>query len=120
MQCSLQGACYGLDMYIRHLYDMCFADVCSVCFGDKTFEEVSRQGLVRSIGVSNFGNAHIQKLMDTATIKLAVNQIELTPFLQRKEIVEYCDKAGILLQVCYRDCQKLVHWMYFNQPRSSE
>lgn len=41
-----------------------------------------RQGLTRSIGVSNFGVPHLQKLLQTAAIKPAVNQIELHPWLQ--------------------------------------
>ncbi len=40
------------------------------------------QGLARSIGVSNFGVPHLQKLQQTATISPAVNQIELHPWLQ--------------------------------------
>ena len=43
-----------------------------------------RQGLIRSIGVSNFGPAHLRKLAETATIKPAVNQIELHPWLQAR------------------------------------
>ena len=42
----------------------------------------SLQGQARAIGVSNFGIAHLQKLAQTATIKPAVNQIELHPWLQ--------------------------------------
>lgn len=40
------------------------------------------QGLVRSIGVSNFGVQHLQKLAQTASVTPAVNQIELHPWLQ--------------------------------------
>lgn len=32
--------------------------------------------------MSNFGVAHLKKLAETATIKPAVNQIELHPWLQ--------------------------------------
>ncbi len=42
----------------------------------------AEQGLIRSIGVSNFGIAHLQKLAETAVVKPAVNQIELHPWLQ--------------------------------------
>jgi diketogulonate reductase-like aldo/keto reductase len=57
------------------------------------------QGLVRCIGVSNFGIPHLQKLMQTATIKPAVNQIELHPWLQWRAEVAYCQQEGIVLEV---------------------
>lgn len=48
------------------------------------------QGLARSIGVSNFGVPHLQKLQQTATISPAVNQIELHPWLQVAAILACC------------------------------
>lgn len=57
------------------------------------------QGGVRNIGVSNFGVKHLEKLLKTAEVVPAVNQIELSPFLQRKELVEYCRSKGIALEV---------------------
>lgn len=57
------------------------------------------QGLCRSVGVSNFGIGHLQQLLEYATIVPAVNQIELTPFLQRKELVDFCTSKGIALEV---------------------
>jgi hypothetical protein len=59
------------------------------------------QGLVRSIGVSNFGVAHLERLLAPGASRLvpAVNQIELSPFLQQREIVEFCRQRGIVLEV---------------------
>ncbi len=57
------------------------------------------QGKLRTIGVSNFGVAHLEKLMKTARVKPAVNQIELSPFLQRPELVEFCKQHDIALEV---------------------
>lgn len=57
------------------------------------------QGKLRTIGVSNFGIAHLDKLMKTARVKPAVNQVELSPFLQRHELVAYCNQHGIALEV---------------------
>lgn len=57
------------------------------------------QGKLRTIGVSNFGIAHLDKLMKTARMKPAVNQVELSPFLQRRELVSYCQQQGIALEV---------------------
>ncbi len=58
-----------------------------------------RQGGVRDIGVSNFGVRHMQKLLQTATVVPAVNQIELSPFLQRRNLVAYCRSKGVALEV---------------------
>ncbi len=54
---------------------------------------------MRDIGVSNFGIGHIEKLLQTAKVVPAVNQIELSPFLQRKDLVAYCRSKGIALEV---------------------
>ena len=58
------------------------------------------QGLCKSIGISNFGVGHLEQLYKYATIPPAVNQIELTPFLQRQELVDYCRSKDIVLEVC--------------------
>lgn len=57
------------------------------------------QGGVRDIGVSNFGIKHVEKLLQTATVVPAVNQIELSPFLQRRDLAAYCRSKGIALEV---------------------
>lgn len=56
------------------------------------------QGLLLNIGVSNFGVPHLEKLAQTARVAPAVNQIELHPFLQRRELVAHCKAKGILLE----------------------
>ena len=67
--------------------------------GQAVSADCDLQGLVRSIGVSNFGVPHLDKLLAGAAVVPAVNQIELSPFLQQQEIVEYCRLKGIVLQV---------------------
>ncbi|GAB4818048.1 hypothetical protein N2152v2_005094 [Parachlorella kessleri] len=64
----------------------------------RALEDSVREGLIRSIGVSNFGVPHLEKLSNSAEVVPAVNQIELSPFLQQQEIVEYCRQKGIVLQ----------------------
>ena len=54
---------------------------------------------MRDIGVSNFGEKHIERLLQTAKVVPAVNQVELSPFLQRKDLVAYCRSKGIALEV---------------------
>jgi len=41
------------------------------------------QGLVRSIGVSNFNPPHLQRLIDETSVTPVLNQIELHPYMQQ-------------------------------------
>lgn len=55
---------------------------------------------VRSIGVSNFGEHHIEELLsdDGVYIEPAVNQIELHPWLPKHKLREYLTKKGIAIE----------------------
>jgi diketogulonate reductase-like aldo/keto reductase len=48
--------------------------------------------------VSNILVPHLRELMASATVTPAVNQIELTPFLQRNETRALCRELGIVLE----------------------
>ena len=53
----------------------------------------------KSIGVSNFSIRHLEALKKTARIwPPSVNQIELHPYNPQTELVEYCQKEGIVIQ----------------------
>ncbi|POM58495.1 Aldo/keto reductase family [Phytophthora palmivora] len=64
----------------------------------RALEDLQKDGVIRDIGVSNFGEPHLAKLADTWRVKPAVNQIELHPWLTREPLVKYCQENGILLQ----------------------
>jgi 2,5-diketo-D-gluconate reductase A len=51
----------------------------------KTFEKLVAAGKARSIGLSNFKPAHIDRLLAEATIRPTVNQIQLNPRITRPE-----------------------------------
>jgi diketogulonate reductase-like aldo/keto reductase len=59
-----------------------------------------KQGLVRTVGVSNFGEHHLAALERHKRPLPAVNQIEMHPliFNERKSLAEYCKARGILIQ----------------------
>jgi diketogulonate reductase-like aldo/keto reductase len=46
----------------------------------KAFVDLRDRGLVRSIGVSNFTEAHLQRIVDATGVAPAVNQVELHPY----------------------------------------
>lgn len=52
---------------------------------------------VRAIGVSNFSVAFLERLLKTAQVVPAVNQVELHPALPQKELRKYCVEKGIVL-----------------------
>ena len=66
----------------------------------KTFEKLVDAGKVRSIGVSNFKPAHLDRLLAEATIRPAVNQIQLNPRITRPELVAY-DRAHDIVTVAW-------------------
>jgi len=69
----------------------------SIDFTDtwKGMVEAQRLGLTRSIGVSNFNEAQLQKLLASSKVKPVVNQIEVNPNLVQKKLVTFCQERGI-------------------------
>ncbi|WP_427169411.1 aldo/keto reductase [Arthrobacter sp. 92] len=61
----------------------------------RALETLYREGKVRAIGVSNFQPAHLDRLLDTAEVVPAVNQIELHPWLQQAELRGKHEALGI-------------------------
>ncbi|KAH7928628.1 Aldo/keto reductase [Leucogyrophana mollusca] len=52
---------------------------------------------VKAIGVSNFSVEFLERLLKVAKVVPAVNQIELHPSCPQDDVVEYCQKKGIIL-----------------------
>jgi 2,5-diketo-D-gluconate reductase A len=61
----------------------------------RAMETLYREGKVRAIGVSNFQPDHLDRLMQTAEVVPAVNQIELHPWLQQAELRKKHEVLGI-------------------------
>jgi diketogulonate reductase-like aldo/keto reductase len=64
----------------------------------RALETLLEQGKVRAIGVSNFMVEHLTSLLETATVVPAVNQIELHPYFQQREVQAFGVEHGILTQ----------------------
>jgi methylglyoxal/glyoxal reductase len=60
--------------------------------------DLQRDGLARSIGVSNYGIHHLEELLHHCDVKPAVNQIELSPFLTRSKLVTFCRENGVAVE----------------------
>ncbi|HEX2412560.1 MAG TPA: aldo/keto reductase [Solirubrobacteraceae bacterium] len=61
----------------------------------KALEEFKADGRARSIGVSNFQVAHLERLAAEADVAPAVNQIELHPYFLNEEVRAYGEAHGI-------------------------
>jgi diketogulonate reductase-like aldo/keto reductase len=61
-------------------------------------ETLLADGKVRAIGVSNFMVEHLTRLLETASVVPAVNQIEVHPYFQQREVQSVGAKHDILTQ----------------------
>ncbi|KAI3431186.1 Aldo_ket_red domain-containing protein [Psidium guajava] len=61
----------------------------------EAMEECKNLGLTKGIGVSNFSCKKLEELLATAKIPPAVNQVEMNPIWQQKQLREYCNAKGI-------------------------
>ncbi|MFI6255060.1 aldo/keto reductase [Micromonospora zamorensis] len=64
----------------------------------KVLEEFQRDGRARSIGVSNFQVAHLERLAAEADVVPAVNQIEAHPYFTNDEVRAYGREHNILTE----------------------
>ena len=74
---------------------------------NETLEAMMRckeEGLIKSIGVSNFVRKNLEDL-EPYHFPILTNQIELHPYFQRRELVKACTKAGISI-TAYRPLAK--------------
>lgn len=64
----------------------------------RALERLYDEKRARSIGVSNFLVPHLKELLSAVEHPPAVNQIELTPFLQRRDTTAFCRQHGIVIE----------------------
>jgi alcohol dehydrogenase (NADP+) len=65
-------------------------------------------GLVRQIGVSNYGVGRLRRLLETCRIRPACNQVECHPHFAQTELLEYCKAEGVAF-VAYHPIGKPNH-----------
>ena len=61
----------------------------------RALEQLYHEGRVRAIGVSNFQPEHLRTLLAATEVVPAVNQVELHPWLQQRELRELHDEHNI-------------------------
>ncbi|BAT79858.1 hypothetical protein LR48_Vigan04g024400 [Vigna angularis] len=98
-----------VDLYLIHwpisvkpgTWDFPFPEEALTSFDLKgvwqAMEECQKQGLTKLIGVSNFSCHKLENLLYFATIPPSVNQVELNPTWQQKELREFCEEKNIIV-----------------------
>ncbi|NLM11539.1 MAG: aldo/keto reductase [Clostridiaceae bacterium] len=64
----------------------------------KAIIKLYKEGLVRAIGVSNFLIHHLEDIMNETDVVPAVNQVELHPWLNQSELIDFCRKNKIQVE----------------------
>ena len=76
-------------------------------------EELVSKGLVKAVGISNFSIAKTERLLQTAKIVPAVNQVECHPYFQQQKLKDYCDSKGTLLvHLCAIFYGRFIHYRH--------
>ncbi len=78
----------------------------------KALEDAYKAGKIKEIGVSNFQKGDIESILETAEIKPMVNQVLLHISNTPIELVEYCQKNGIVIEAY----SPIAHGEILNQP----
>ncbi|XP_063543637.1 aldo-keto reductase family 1 member B1-like isoform X1 [Cydia strobilella] len=63
----------------------------------KAMEPLVAEGLVRSLGLSNFNSKQITRVLEVAKVKPVVNQVECHPYLNQQRLKDFCEARGIRL-----------------------
>jgi len=64
----------------------------------RALEHLLTEGKVRAIGVSNFMTDHLTALLERTTVAPTVNQIEVHPYFQQRDVQSFGAAHGILTQ----------------------
>ena len=64
----------------------------------RALEKIYESSRVKAIGISNFTIRHIDELLSMTSITPMVNQVEFSPFLYQKKLLEYCSSKNIQLE----------------------
>jgi diketogulonate reductase-like aldo/keto reductase len=89
----------GLDYIDLYLLHWPVANQTQSAWED--LEKLLDEGLVKSIGVSNFNDKQLETLFKQVNIRPMVNQIELHPYFSRPALVRFCsDRAVVVTAYC--------------------
>ncbi len=85
----------GLDYLDLHLIHWPNPSLDQYVDAWRALVDLREQGLVRSIGVSNFTAAHLDRIIEATGVTPAVNQIELHPYFPQVRMREAHERLGV-------------------------
>ena len=88
----------GLEQLDLHLIHWPNPSVGKYVEAWRALVDLQRDGLVRTIGVSNFTEAHLRRIIDETGVVPAVNQLELHPYFPQQEMRAVNSELGILTE----------------------
>lgn len=59
--------------------------------------EYQKKGLLKTVGVSNFGVKHMEAMKNSGRPLPQVNQIEIHPWCTQEDIVNWCNQNGVVI-----------------------
>lgn len=84
-----------LDLYLIHWPTPKYDDYVDTY---KAMEKLYHDGRVKAIGVCNFNEEHLQRLLDDCDVVPVVNQIECHPYLQQDDLKAFGKKHNIYVE----------------------
>lgn len=60
-------------------------------------EKLQQQGLIKSIGLSNFNKRQIERVLAIAKVKPVNLQVECHPYLNQSKLIEFCKSKDIIV-----------------------
>jgi methylglyoxal/glyoxal reductase len=64
----------------------------------RALTKLREDGKCRAIGVSNYTVRHLEEVLATSDVVPAVNQVEMSPFLYQKKLIDFCKQRGIAVE----------------------
>lgn len=64
----------------------------------KAMEKLYEEKKCRAIGVSNYTIKHLEELLEICNVVPAINQVEFSPYLYQKELLDFCNSHDIRLE----------------------
>lgn len=80
-------------IYTRFYISMLWLDFRTIF--QQEMEKLQEEGKARSIGVSNFNEFQIQRIINECSIVPANNQVESHPYLTNEKMLNFCKSKGI-------------------------
>ena len=95
---AINGSLKRLGVKYVDLYLMHWPNPDTFIKSWKEMEMLYEEGFIKAIGVCNFHQHHLEKLLKEAKITPVINQVERHPLLSQEELIVYCKSKGIMVE----------------------